>query len=52
LSGRSNNNPFRTYSSEKLEGFGVPKIVNLEEGLSSFAEWYVVEYRKERTKET
>lgn len=38
--GRSNINPLRIYSSEKLKKFGFSSSVMIEEGIASFAKWY------------
>ena len=38
--GRSNDNPFRVYSSKKLLNLGFKKPVSFEFGLTRFAEWY------------
>jgi nucleoside-diphosphate-sugar epimerase len=38
--GRSNDNPFRVYSSKKLINLGFKKPVSFELGLTKFAEWY------------
>jgi len=38
--GRSNDNPFRTYSCKKLLNLGFEKPVSFELGLTRFAEWY------------
>lgn len=40
LAGRSNTNPQRTYSSQKIESLGFRKPVSFTEGLKSFCEWY------------
>lgn len=40
LSGRSNTNPRRSYSSQKIEDLGFRKQVKFYEGLESFCEWY------------
>lgn len=37
---RSNTNPQRIYSSEKLLKLGYKKAVNFQDGIRSFAEWY------------
>ena len=37
---RSNTNPRRIYSSEKLMKLGYKKAVNFQDGIRSFAEWY------------
>ena len=40
LAGRSNPNPNRAYSSEKIRSMGFQKNTSFEAGLSSFADWY------------
>lgn len=45
---RSNTNPQRIYSSEKLLKLGYTKAVNLQDGIRTFAEWYSTSYLKDR----
>ena len=40
LASKSNFNPCRVYSCQKLLNFGFKKTVSFEEGLSNFAYWY------------
>lgn len=40
LAGRSNTNPDRVYSSQKIRKMGFREKTSFEDGLSSFAEWY------------
>jgi nucleoside-diphosphate-sugar epimerase len=38
--GKSNINPYRIYSCEKLRGYGFKKAVSFQDGLKRFAEWF------------
>jgi nucleoside-diphosphate-sugar epimerase len=40
MAGRSNTNPYRSYSCEKLLRLGFRKPVSFQEGLKRFAGWY------------
>ena len=40
LAGKSNVNPNRVYSSQKLMNAGFKKPISFEMGLDSFADWY------------
>jgi nucleoside-diphosphate-sugar epimerase len=40
LLGRSNINPFRVYSSEKLKATGYKRHIRIEGGIALFAKWY------------
>jgi len=49
--GRSNINPSRVYSPEKLKRFGFMSTVTIEEGIASFARWYKSVNLKRETRE-
>jgi hypothetical protein len=40
LSGKSNTNPDRIYSSDKIVHAGLQKPMNLEKALAQFSKWY------------
>jgi len=44
LAGKSNSNPNRIYSSQKIQSIGFQKKTSFEAGLSSFAKWYKKTY--------
>jgi nucleoside-diphosphate-sugar epimerase len=46
LAGKSNTNPSKKYSDQKLTEFGFIKPQNLEAGIGAFAEWYKNSYSK------
>jgi nucleoside-diphosphate-sugar epimerase len=51
LAGRTNANPCRVYSSEKIRSMGFQKKTSFEAGLTSFAEWYKKAYLPPKQKE-
>ena len=46
--GRSNINPARVYSSEKLKSTGYTDKINIEEGIELFANWYKQNIQKNK----
>jgi nucleoside-diphosphate-sugar epimerase len=40
LSGKTNFNPFITYSCQKIKDFGLVKPITFEQGLNKFVNWY------------
>jgi nucleoside-diphosphate-sugar epimerase len=49
FAGKTNTNPKRVYLTQKLLNAGFQKSVSFEQGLETFAEWYIREYKSTTT---